>query len=445
MYEATATKIGLALYYMRLSESGYVYSADLEEHFDWKGAEGNALAEADERVKVGDTFTQDGTTYTFLGWSERQSDKEPLYTDELPVEGHNDMRSTDKVTFYGIYESSEKLYTVLFYVGDELYATASNVAASKTLSAAFAASDNPENPTSSEEGVTFRGWNTDPSATSYIYANMTKLDEIAKDEGDSIELHAIWRKSSSTNPGTDDDPGNSDKPSTGEPVVTFYDSDRSTVVDTLAVNAGETVYKSTGEDPKPHGEKADLFLKWVDEDGNDFSVTETPVSASMKVYAVYFQDNSGTGVLDGSNTGGTGGATPAASTTNAKLASSSSGGGLAASNNGGDADDGEADSAAGEGDAAVLATSANASQTPDADGTVQADEGAMPEAGEDANNVAGVVLVIVAVLAIIGGTAWWFLRRRAIDAREAAEDEAEEDAATAAAASGQVAAEGIRF
>lgn len=448
VYETTSTKIGLALYYMRLSESGYVYSADLEEHFDWKGAEGNALAEADERVKVGDTFTQDGTTYTFLGWSERQSDKEPLYVDELPVEGHNDMRSTDKVTFYGIYESSEKLYTVLFYVGDELYATASNVAASKTLSAAFAASDNPENPTSSEEGVTFRGWNTDASATSYLYANMTKLSEIAESEGDSIELHAIWRQPSSTNPGTDD-PDNSDKPSTGEPVVTFYDSDRSTVVDTLAVNTGETVYKSTGENPKPRGEKADLFLKWVDEDGNDFSVTETPVSASMKVYAVYFQDNSGTGVLGGSGTGGTGGTggvVPAASTTNAKLASSPSGGGLAASNNGGNADgDGEADNAAGEGDAAVLAASANASQTPDADATAQADDGAMPEAGEDANNVAGVVLVIVAVLAIIGGVAWWFLRRRAVDAREAAEDEAEEEAAVAAAASGQVAAEGIRF
>lgn len=445
-YAATASTMSVTFFYMRSSSSGYIYSGEAESNFNWESAQGDAVSAANKRVKVGDSFTQEGVTYTFLGWSTRVSDEEPLYTDTLPVLG-SDGSYTDRATFYGIYESSEKTYTVLFYVDGELYASASNVAASKTLSAAFAASDNPVNPTSDADGVTFRGWNTDENATSYIYANMRTLGEIAEDDSDSIELYAIWRQPSSSG-GDDDDNGGSAE---SEPVVTFYDSDRTTVIDTLAVNAGETVYQSTGEDPEPKGTKADLFVKWVDEDGNDFSPTETPVTASMKVYAVYYQDSDGgTGVLGGSGSGGSGGAAaPSTSTTNSKLSGSTTNSSLADAakdSDGSEGSDGtgglagsaggdDADGSGGDG----LTTQASAS----ADGTAENAE-TLAEASEDSANAAGLVLVIVAVLAAIGGVVWWFMSRRAAERREAAEDEAEE-AAAAAAASGQMAAEGIRF
>ena len=189
-FESTLVTASLGLFYMRkMSDGTYSYTRDLVKDADWTR---DAIGLANERAKVGETLVQNGVTYTLLGWSPRVSDKEPLYTDTLPLANDGDILS-DRPAFYAIYKQAEKTYNVSFYVDGKLYSEAKNVTASTTLYNAWNASSNKTEPTSQKAGETFKGWNADEKANTYYRASIKKVGEIdASGNEDSINLYAIW-------------------------------------------------------------------------------------------------------------------------------------------------------------------------------------------------------------------------------------------------------------
>lgn len=379
-FESTVATMSLGLYYLRqMTDGTYAYSLESLKNVDWTR---DAIGLAEERAKVGQTIVQNGVVYTLLGWSPRVSDKEPLYTDTLPLANDGDILS-DRPTYYAIYRQAEKSYHVNFYVNGALYSEADDVTASTTLYNAWNASSNAVEPTSQVEGEAFKGWNSDEKASTYFRASIKKVGEIAaSSESDEINLYAIWSTA------TDDEPKQDDKP-TGD---------------------GKNPDDSTGGDENPG-----------DNTGGG--------------------DDNGTG--GGAVTGGSGATLPTSG--GAALPASGAGGAsLAAALKSSDGAD-SADGGEGPGDPAASALVADADAaaldaTADADDPL-ADDGADQD-GEDSSNAAGVVGVIVAALAVIGAVAWWFLRRRAGVAEDDEDDlPAPEEGADAPKAAG----EGIRF
>lgn len=425
-FTAEENQVEIGFTYYRPSESGYAYSTAPGVELPWSA---DATAAAEEHVRIGDVVTADGFSYTFIGWSTRQSDREPLFADHVPATLTGAPSDEGGFQLFGIYDSTERAITVRFYVDGALYATAADVPASTTIYDALAASDHPGNPETDAEGVHFRGWNTSADAEGYLYASIVSVGEAAGSDAE-LSLYAIW-----SDPTTD-------------VVVTFYDSDRTTVLYEMAVAPGSTVYASTGEDPEPTGPNAYLFTKWVDASGADFSPSDTPVTADVAVYASYLVDPSqpsgGSGTLIKPSTGGvlpvsSGGGALAASGSKGAIAKASAGA-VAKDVSGADAKaDDEIAAAPSEGGSSEGAGGEGAN---DLGSAAAAGPAADPAAAEAASNVAGVAIVVALALALVGGTAWWFASRRREEARERAEEE-REDAATDPA-TGAV-AESIRF
>ncbi|MGN0077428.1 MAG: hypothetical protein ACI36V_01430 [Coriobacteriales bacterium] len=407
-FERTVKLQKLVFSFWRSGDGKPVYSTQSISSFDWND---DALGAANTLVKAGDSFVYEGEEYTFLGWSVRMTDKEPYYSGGLP---HTTGTSSNgAVNYYGVYSVKGKSYTVEFYVGDELYASAHEVSASTSIYSALMASSNPAEPCAQEEGVSFRGWNTSPKALGYLLASVVSVGSVAQADG-SVRLYAIWKDAN-------------------YPLVTFYDSDKATVIDCLEVQKGSSVAQSTGEQPVPAGENRDRFEGWADAAGNAFSCTETAVTEDIAVFATYTQLGTGTGTLEGgdadaetggalssnssSGTVGKGGALKA---TTIKLdgGSSSKKGALAASSSslekagegGEDPDEEDGD----ESDDSWAAAGASESATPA--GGSPADGITSP--GEDAGNAAGFFIACALFLLLVAAAALWFARRRKEDFAE---------------------------
>ena len=383
-FESTLATTSLGLFYLRqMSDGTYAYSRESLKGVDWTR---DAISLANERAKVGQTITQNGVTYTLLGWSPRVSDKEPLYTDTLPLVNNGDLLS-EKATYYAIYKQAEKTYTVNFYVNGTLYSEAKGVTASTTLYNAWNASSNTVEPASTAEGETFKGWNVDEKATTYYRASMKKVGEIAaSSSGDEINLYAIW---------------------------------------------------STATDGKTPGGEGGSGA----DSGNGGDSAGNAGSAS---------DSNANGGASGTAGGTAGGSATLPSSGSSGAALSSSGGSgaslAAALKTSGGADAAAVDAGDGSDDAAT-ATALDASDVQDGaalgeDAPADAED-ASGQGSEDSSNAAGVIGVIVAALAAIGAVAWWFLRRRAGVAEDDEDDlpAPDEDAG----ASSKPAEEGIRF
>lgn len=379
-FESAVATMSLGLYYLRqMTDGTYAYSLESVKNVDWTH---DAIGLADERAKVGQTIVQNGVMYTLLGWSPRVSDKEPLYTDTLPLANDGDILS-DRPTYYAIYRQAEKSYHVNFYVNGALYSEADDVTASTTLYNAWNASSNAVEPTSKVAGETFKGWNSDEKASTYFRASIKKVGEIAaSSESDEVNLYAIWSTA------TDDEPKQDDEPKSD----------------------GGNPDDSTGGDENPGDNTGG---------GNDNGTGGGAVTGGSGVTL----PTSGGAALPTSGAGGT-----------SLAAALKSSGDADAADGGEDLGDLATSALAAGADAAALGTTANADDS-------LADDGADQD-GEDSSNAAGVVGVIVAALAAIGAVAWWFLRRRAGAAEDDEDDlPAPEEGADAPKAAG----EGIRF
>lgn len=156
--------------------------------------------EAAKLVKPGAVTYHGDKVETFLGWSPRRSDKEPLFTDGLPA-------ATENASYFAIYSQRERRVSVTFMVYGAPYATAENLPAGKTVDAAFKASSNSKRPGPDGAGNLFRGWSLTPGGTPVSHVVKT-LAELAQGE-EPLTLYAVYYEPVAT--GGSNTPGSSDQ------------------------------------------------------------------------------------------------------------------------------------------------------------------------------------------------------------------------------------------
>lgn len=156
--------------------------------------------EAAKLVKPGAVTYHGDKVETFLCWSPRRSDKEPLFTDGLPA-------ATEDASYFAIYSQRERRVSVTFMVAGAPYATAEDMPAGKTVDAAFKASSNSKRPGPDSAGNLFRGWSLTPGGTPVSHVVKT-LAELAQGE-EPLTLYAVYYEPVAT--GGSAAPGNSDQ------------------------------------------------------------------------------------------------------------------------------------------------------------------------------------------------------------------------------------------
>ena len=422
LFEKNLSRSSVTLAFNQPSTDGtYKLASKVIQYVDWTQ---DYMDQVQSVAPIGSTYVENNVEYTLVGWSSRVSDKEPYYDESNPIAG----RMSDTGVLYAVYETLEQQATVNFYVDGQLYSTISNVAYGDTLQNAFQHSSNNVKPTSSDSSYSFRGWNTSADATSILTTSTLRVGSLAN-EDKVVNLYAIWQEET--------------------PTVTFYDEDKTTVVETVSVKRGTTVEDELGETVKPTGDKRDLFLYWVDAEGNTFSTAKTKVTASMSVYAVYTKTSSGTGTISGdtnkssssgsssssaesatkaSTAGSTSSSTTSATLSAAKTSSSSlaSASGVSAT----------AASASGTSSVTEAATKSDAATSENKDanepvaladsvaGAAMSDQLEASEESDPLDDTGGTVLfyVLFALALLAGGSfLWWFLHRNKKD-EDASED-----------------------
>lgn len=204
VFKETAKSVTVRLSAWQIFEGSSAFRVSDARTTDWDKDYGSQAAMV---AKAGDCVASEGVLYRFLGWSTRSSDKEPVFTDRLPLRWVSSSRLSDSVHYYGVYESQAQMLSVRFYVGGQLYASTDSLPATTTLYDAFAKhSDRPVEPTSADPECRFRGWATDPGATRPLYANIVKLYDLAAKDG-VVTVHALWRTPDA--PAAEDGPADS--------------------------------------------------------------------------------------------------------------------------------------------------------------------------------------------------------------------------------------------
>lgn len=369
LFEKELSLITLRLFYMREKVTGgHVYAASKIEDVDWTK---DAIEQANSCIRAGDAYAEDGVEYTFLGWSTRKSDIEPMYTDTLPL-SYVGWSNSSTFTLYGIYANSAKKTDVYFYVDGELYAQALGVDVSKTLNAAFEESTNPVAP--SKEGDTFKGWNTSASAQTYLLGNLVSIASVLPGTADHVDLHAIWKSQVTYE----------------EALVRFFDEDGTTLLLQLQMPTGMTVQQFYDEDYKAPAKDNKVFVGWKEASGTRFYPSKTVVAGNVDVYAIYRTEGASLGKLGSASTlGGTAATGPAV---RAAVTQSVGGGALSAS----------------------FAASPESFEYDGAD-SIATGEVAAEEVD---SNAVGFVLVIAAVVAVLAALAKWFFGRKHEDGEE---------------------------
>ncbi len=218
------------------------------------------ISEANKCVKVGDTVVVSGVTYTFLGWSTRKADKDAIYTDSLPAATATG-ESRDVPTYYGIYASQQQTVTVNFYDGSTLYATATSLPASNTVTEALqsAGKSNP----SAKDGKSFLGWATSADATSADATGVIKLSELT--QGSQLDLYAIYGDAF-------------------RPTLTFKSAEGS-VLATITVDAGVSLANNS-EVPTAPAVEGHFFKGWSQPNGTLLNLA-AGASSTMVLTATY--------------------------------------------------------------------------------------------------------------------------------------------------------------
>jgi hypothetical protein len=382
---STQSRSTQLVYYRKAVSGSYIYTSETLSGVDWTS---DVMSAANERVQIGSMVTIDGVVYTFLGWSPRATDLEPVFTDSMQLLNSGNAISGGTAVFYGIYSSEAQNFGVRFVVDGSVYAQLDGCAGTSTVYSAFGQTGAVA-PVSTREGVTFKGWATEEGSATTVYANIKTLNNLAQyaSADKVITLYGVWSDAEAA----------TQKPADTGIYVSFYDSD-GTLVDKVGVPAGLTVFETLGEYVTVRGAAVNLFEGWYDAFGNEFSQDTTQVTTSVSVYAKYKQTGTSSGVLAGAGAtsggaAGAAGSTGAVANTNAGgslSASGSSSGALlgAASATGAVAKSAQGDAQGGAGDEEALAGegATGALSTPDAS---ESEEDAQ-DAGEAATYSDGV-------------------------------------------------------
>ncbi len=135
------------------------------------------------------SFVQDGQTYTFKGWSVRETDKEPIWEDgNLP-------KVTGDATYYAVYEESEQKVNVTFMNGSDTHEELKGVEVSKSLDDLAV-----ENPQAADANQEFKGWSTQPGAPSGMNASASLQELLGTSltaDISQVTFYAIYGEKSS--------------------------------------------------------------------------------------------------------------------------------------------------------------------------------------------------------------------------------------------------------
>jgi len=203
-------------------------------------------------------FTQDGTAYTFLGWSIRKSDTVPLIDKDgnyQLTDVQTEAFADSAATYYAIYGKAPHTVTVTFKDGDDVFATAVNIAVGEnTPGTIFAALDLDE-PTRS--GKVFKGWSTEADGALVAIIDLT----------DDTEFYAVFA-------------------SPNQRHVNFWDEDQTTLIKGIDLVERMTV-ASSPDAPTTPGKGGHYFTGWVDRWGDPFDITGEQITSDLDLYATY--------------------------------------------------------------------------------------------------------------------------------------------------------------
>ena len=227
---------------------------------------------ADSLVRIGERIMSGGVMYTFLGWSPRSTDIEPVYGAGNPIASGNWAErivssQAYSTTYYGVYSSEVREITVSFFNGDQLLGSA-RMPSTRTVQSAFGALGIAE-PADRSETEAFRGWATSPDAAEEVRPS----DYVGDLAGTSntLSLYAVF----------------------GSPFaysVRFRSLDRATLLYDISVARGNTVAKVAGDQgvfvsgPQVSGM---YFKGWITAAGSPFSIDE-PVTGAVEVHPALY-------------------------------------------------------------------------------------------------------------------------------------------------------------
>lgn len=384
LFDQTVAYTNLSFVYLGSDGSSTTSS---KTNYDWTTGQETEIANS--LVKSGDTVIVNGEVHTFLGWGPRESDKTPTWTTEFPTGygGNNGLRASSAI-YYAIYSTSTFSATVNFYVGSTLYATSSDVSSDATIRDAFLASSNPTNPTSSDSDLSFLEWNTSAKSTNRLYNSLTTIGEIDADASDTVNLYATWEKREYYY------------------TVTFYDSDRKTVLAEYSILKGDTVASSEGNVTAKA--KGKLFKGWATASGKRVNLNTLKITKNTKLYAVYRVLNSGGSSPSNSiNVNGNGHSGATAQTNNKIVLPNASNkiSGISSSKSGSGDSGGSAISSSGNN--GNSSSNGNSSQASDNSDSSQSSLG-----NSNVNNAPAVAALIAVLIVLILALVRWLLGRR---------------------------------
>ncbi len=210
------------------------------------------------------SFVQDGKTYTFKGWSVRDTDTEPIWEDgSLPT-------VTGSATYWAVYDVAEQKVNVTFMNGSETYKTLPGVEVSKSLDDMAV-----EAPQPADANQEFLGWNTQQGATSGMNATASLKDLLGGSltaDTTQVTFYAVYGEKSSYN------------------VTMHYQfKDQAHTLSAKAYDDGTVVLPSdfSYENALVYGK---YLAGWATTEGAtepDFDLSKSKVSGSTDLYAVY--------------------------------------------------------------------------------------------------------------------------------------------------------------
>ncbi|MGN0077602.1 MAG: hypothetical protein ACI36V_02335 [Coriobacteriales bacterium] len=207
-------------------------------------------------AQPGNTIAGGEYAYTFLGWSPRQSDVEPLYTGSCPP-------INQETSIYGIYGRAERSITVEFYTAEGFFGSARELEAGTMLADAFEATGQ-ERPFDVSPEEFFRGWTAQQGSYNVIPADLTSIGSLGSE--DTIKLYAVYGYERAQ--------------------LSFVDEDGSTPIAQISAIVGKSVSDAALTVVLPP-KKQMRFSHWEAEDGSRFSLTSSIVSGPVTIRAVY--------------------------------------------------------------------------------------------------------------------------------------------------------------
>lgn len=267
-FKSTVTRVSFDFYFYQEGDTGtltykrYETSTGVAPQCEY-GTDPLALVK--DKTK---SFIKDGTVYEFLGWTTRYSDKEPLYTDALPL-------ATGSAKYYAVYRETEQTADVTFVVDGKQYAKADDQKASALLQDVWTATGVADDPVR-DDGTVFKGWSNDPNDTSGLALGTVTLKAYISlaDTNDLLSGQAVFYAIF----------GKADEAK----VTLHYNNGGDPATGSFGASIGGTVKLPEGfQNPSLAGSYFNGWTASEDGSGDAFDILRDAVDGDLDLYARY--------------------------------------------------------------------------------------------------------------------------------------------------------------